>query len=370
MGESLLLVGDSQSNQNLYYKTHFLAGDPFVYLEEDGQRLLVVNSMEQGRAEKESIVPEVRTFDSFGYNDLIRASGNRNQAFLEVLRRIVGPGNGGVTVEGLFPVAYADSLRQSGVTLQIATELLRIERRQKSDEEIEAIEVAQRATERATAAAIQLVAGSEERNGMLHYRGIPLTSERLRAEIEISLTRENMDPGTPIVAGGRSAADPHVTGTGAIRAGEAIIFDVFPRSKSSRYYADMTRTVVKGNPGDMLRAMYHATNQALDAALAEVRAGANGKNAHEAVKAVYKDAGFDREDGPRFIHGTGHGVGLDIHEGPGLGIIDVELLPGDVITVEPGLYDPAVGGIRIEDMVVVTKDGYRNLTQFPKQFEV
>lgn len=370
--KTLLLVGDSESNPNLYYKTHFLAGDPFVYVERDDRRILVVSSMEQGRAVKESHVPEVRSFDDFGYLDLVRETGDRSRAFTLLLSRILGEaGSDGATVEGLFPVAYADALRAENVALEVDPNLLRDERRRKSTEEVGAIEAAQRATESAAQRAIEILAASDEVSGTLHFTGIPLSAERLRTEIEVLLTREGMDPGDVIVAGGPGAADPHWRGSGPLRAGEAIVLDIFPRSKATRYYADMTRTVVKGQPGDTLRRMYDATLAAQETALALIRPGAMGEEIHAAVVEVFKRAGFDSDvGGPRYIHGTGHGVGLEIHEGPGISTAAGALREGDVVTVEPGLYDPDIGGIRIEDLVVVTAGGNRNLTRFPKQFEL
>lgn len=372
MSHAMLLVGDSYADQNLFYKTHFLAGDPFVYLETETAALLVTNSMEQGRAQKESTIREVRTFDNYGYRDLVRELGDRSRAFTTVLARIVREsGADGVVVQATFPALYADELRAQGLGLEIDPHLLARQRRQKSETEIDAIEEAQRATERATAQAIEILAASEEHHGILHFGGIPLTSERLRAEVEVALTRTGMDVSlSPIVAGGPGAADPHWEGSGPLRPGESIVLDVFPRSKRTRYFADMTRTVVKGNPGETLRAMYDAVLRAQESALGMIRAGVNGRHVHEAVEAVFREAGFNGETGPRYIHGTGHGVGLDIHEEPGLSAIDDELLPGDVVSVEPGLYDPSVGAVRIEDLVVVTDNGCRNLTRFPKRFEL
>lgn len=366
----LLLVGDSESNQNLYYKTHFLAGDPFLYFEDGERRLLVVGDMERGRAQKESIASEVHTFDEFGFRDLIRETKNRHQAFSAVISRVIDGSGKDVRVEGRFPVQYADALRAGGTNITVDPEVFNLDRRRKSSDEIEAIAAAQRATEVAVAGAVDLISRSEDRDGVLHLEGKPLTSERIRTEIEVSLITAGMDPNGPIVAGGPGAADPHWLGSGPLRAGESIIMDVFPRGKSTRYHADMTRTVVRGNPGDTLRAMYAATVAALDAAIAEIRPGANGRDVHAAAIAQLEAAGFQGETGPRMSHSTGHGVGLDIHESPGLGTMDVELIEGDVITVEPGLYDRSIGGIRVEDMVVVTTAGCRNLTNFPRQFEV
>lgn len=372
MTHATLLVGDSQSNKNLFFKTKFLAGDPFVYLETDGRSVLVVNEMEGGRARKESSVAEVRTFADFGYRDLIRETNDPYAAFCGMLARLVrDAGADEVRVEPIFPVLYADRLRAEGLTVTVQPRLFSLERRAKSREQIEAIERAQRATERAMARAMEILSAAEERDGNLHLDGIPLTSERLRSEVELSLMREGLEVPTPIVAGGPGAADPHWEGYGPLRSGEPIIIDIFPRDKRTGYYADMTRTFVKGRATDVVRAMYDATSRALDAALGEIRAGASGRTVHEAVRETYAEAGFDRDDGgPRFIHSTGHGVGLDIHEAPGLGMVDVELIAGDAVTVEPGLYDPAVGGVRIEDLVVVTADGYHNLTDFPRHLEL
>lgn len=368
MSDALLLVGDSETNQNLYYKTHFLAGDPFVYFEHGDRRVLVVGGMERGRAEKESIVPEIRTFEDFNFRQLVSELGDRTRAFATMLQRLT-EGAGEITVEGTFPVMYADALRAQGVTLRVDNDLLDTERRTKSEEEVDAIERAQAATERAVAHAFEILSSSETHDSILHYNGVPLTAERLRTEIETLLVRDGMVPVTPIVAPGPGASDPHWLGEGPIRAGQAIVFDVFPRDKASRYYADMTRTVVRGEPEPQLQAMFDAVVAGQEAAFGMIRAGANGREVHEATAQAMRDAGFDREDdGPRYIHSTGHGVGLNIHEGPGLGTRDDELREGDVITVEPGLYDPEIGGVRMEDMVVVTADGYRNLTNFPKRF--
>jgi Xaa-Pro aminopeptidase len=133
----------------------------------------------------------------------------------------------------------------------------------------------------------------------------------------------------------------------------------------------MTRTIVKGEPGEQLRRMYDAVRRAQEVAIQQIRPGANGKDVHTAVEAVFAAEGFAGEGpGPRYTHGTGHGVGLNVHEPPALSTVDMPLEENDVVTVEPGLYDPDVGAVRLEDLIVVTRDGCRNLTRFPKQFVV
>lgn len=372
MAETILLVGDSHSNATIFYASRFLAADPFIYLIRNGQGTLIIGAMEQGRAQKESAATEVRTYEDFGYRELLAETGSRERAFGGVLERVVADVSGDITVEATFPVAYADVLRGSGRQLAVDPTLFRRERRQKTPQELEAIAESQRAAGRAFLRAVELLRESDVRDGGLNYRGIPLTSERLRAEVEVCLTRDGMDTSlTPIVAGGPGAADPHWTGAGVLRAGESIVMDIFPRGRESRYFGDLTRTVVRGAPHATLQAMYDSVMRAFDASLSRVRAGANGRDVHRAAEEVFERDGFAGEGpGARFIHGLGHGVGLDIHEAPSLSSIDMDLLPGDVVTIEPGLYDPELGAIRVEDTVVVTEDGYRQLALIPKMFEL
>jgi Xaa-Pro aminopeptidase len=207
-------------------------------------------------------------------------------------------------------------------------------------------------------------------DGTLRYEGETLTSERVKREIEVTLLREGCALDETIVACGSDAADPHDRGSGPLTAQEPIIVDIFPRSKATKYHADMTRTFSVGDPGDTVREWFDLTHDALEAALDAVEPGATGEAVHDAVCDVYEGAGHptlrsDPTTETGFIHSTGHGVGLDVHEQPRVSPGGEELEPGHVITVEPGLYDPDVGGVRIEDLVVVTEDGYENLTEYP-----
>ncbi|MBA3795211.1 MAG: aminopeptidase P family protein, partial [Rubrobacter sp.] len=253
-------------------------------------------------------------------------------------------------------------------------------RRAKTAEEVAHVEKAQRAVEEACEHAVGILREAEvDQNGTLLWRGETLTSEILRSEINVELLRRNCLGDGTIAAGGSQAADPHERGSGPLKAGEAIILDIFPMDLSSRYYADMTRTFIKGEPNGELRKMYDAVLESQEAALAMIGPGVNGKDVHEKVSEILHNAGYktqlhDREEGKPltegFFHGTGHGVGLEIHEAPRLGLTDQELVPGDIVSVEPGLYYPQTGGVRIEDLVLVTEDGSRNLTRFPKEFVV
>jgi Xaa-Pro aminopeptidase len=209
-------------------------------------------------------------------------------------------------------------------------------------------------------------------DGRLRHEGDPLTSEQVRQAIEMELLAHGCGLDETIVACGRDAADPHDRGSGPLEADEPIIVDIFPQDKTTKYHADMTRTFCRGDPDETIREWYDLTARAKAAALETIEPGVTGAAVHEAAATVYEDAGLPTlSSDPRtetgFIHSTGHGVGLDVHEQPTVGPGGEELEAGQVITVEPGLYDPAVGGVRIEDIVVVTDDGYENLTAYPER---
>jgi Xaa-Pro aminopeptidase len=285
-----------------------------------------------------------------------------------------------VVVPAHFGVAYADELRARGVTITPDGKLFDGLRRAKSEEEISNIEKTQRAVEAAYAHCVRILEEAEiGEDDVLDWRSETLTSELLRAEIDVELLRRGCAANGTIVAGGPQAADPHERGHGPLKAGESIIVDIFPVDLSTRYYSDMTRTFVKGEPNEGLQEMYDAVLESQEAALSMIRAGVNGRDVHRKVAEVLHEAGYktnvhDQEEGKPltegFFHGTGHGVGLEIHEAPRVSLADEELIPGDVISVEPGVYDPKVGGVRIEDLVVVTEEGCRNLTKFPKEFRI
>jgi len=381
---TLLVIGAPQHDASAYHLSGFLAPDPVICLRAGGKRYLAVSALEYGRAEKEAPVDELISFDELELIKLARELKSGARAFAaatgNLLERLGAEGSP-VTVPPHFGVAYADELRARGVEIEADSRLFADLRRAKSEQEISHIEEAQRAVEEACAHAVGMLeeAGVAD-DGTLRWGGETLTSEVLRAEIEVELLRRGCtaDEGT-ITAGGLQAADPHERGSGPLRSGEAIILDIFPRSQGSRYYADMTRTFVKGEPGDELGNMYDAVLEAQESALSMIRAGVNGRDIHEKVSDIlhekgYKTAKHDQRPGEPltegFFHGTGHGVGLEVHEAPRVSTVDEELRAGDVVTVEPGLYQPGMGGVRIEDLVVVTEDGCRNLTRSPKELRL
>src|ERR671911_30465 len=365
-GQNLLVIGAPEHDANAYHLSGFLAPDAVICLRVAGKRYLAVSSLEYGRAEKQAPVDELLSHEELDIIGLARELKSGAKAYGAAVANLLdelGASNSPVVVPAHFGVAYADELRRA-----------------KTEEEISNIEKTQRAVEAACAHCVSILEEAEiGEDEVLNWRGEALTSELLRAEIDVELLRRGCAADGTIVAGGPQAADPHERGHGPLKAGESIIVDIFPVDLSTRYYSDMTRTFVKGEPNEGLQEMYDAVLESQEVALSMIRAGVNGRDVHRKVADVLHAAGYktnvhDQEEGKPltegFFHGTGHGVGLEIHEAPRVSLADEELISGDVISVEPGVYDPQIGGVRIEDLVVVTEDGCRNLANFPKVFRI
>jgi len=226
------------------------------------------------------------------------------------------------------------------------------------------------------AAGIQaLKAARIDKDRRLHYRGAPLTSEKLRAVIDTAILQMRGATNRTIVAGGRQACDPHEPGHGPLRAHEPIILDIFPRAQETGYFGDMTRTVVRGRASEAVRKLYDTVREGQRLAFQRIRDGVPTKDIHGAVREFFERQGYKTENRSGrmvgFFHGTGHGLGLEIHEAPRLGAHSTETLKsGHVVTVEPGLYYPELGGVRLEDVALVTNSGSHNLTRFEKVLEV
>jgi Xaa-Pro aminopeptidase len=348
-----------------------------------GKSYLAVSSLEYGRAAKEAPVDELLSYDELEITTLARELKSGAKAYAAAIANLLerlGAMGSPIAVPPGLGVVYADELRARGVTLTPDRVLFEGLRRSKTEAEISNIEKTQAAVEAACAHARSILEESDlGSDDSLIWRGEPLTSELLRSEIDVDLLRRGCAADGTIAAGGPQGADPHERGHGPLKAGESIIVDIFPMDLSTRYYSDMTRTFVKGEPNEGFRKMYDAVLESQEAALSMIKAGVNGRDVHRKVADVLHEAGYktnvhDQEPGKPltegFFHGTGHGVGLEIHEAPRIAPVDEELIPGDVVSVEPGVYDPGIGGVRIEDLVVVTEDGCRNLTRFPKGFVV
>ncbi|WP_135303122.1 M24 family metallopeptidase [Haloarcula amylovorans] len=374
--DGYLIDADSEDSDQ-YYLSGFDAPDPFVTLYDGETHLLFPRSLEYGRATREARAQSVQRYVDFDHAELVEEFGPE-EAVSHVLAAFCESYDvESVAVPPRFPLKTADSLRARGVEVTADTDGIVTEiRATKTDEEVEHVRTAQRANEVSMAAAEELLGdASVADDGTLEYEGEALTSERVKEEIEVTLLRHGCSLDETIVACGSDAADPHDRGSGPLSADEPIIVDIFPQDKATKYHADMTRTFCVGDPSETVQEWYDLTERAMDAAFDALEPGATGQDVHDAVCEVYEDAGMatlrsDDRTETGFIHSTGHGVGLDVHELPRLSPAGGELEPGHVVTIEPGLYDPAVGGVRIEDIAVVTEDGYENLTDYEKRLVV
>ncbi len=368
--DAIVMIAASEIDSNLYYVTRFLAPDPFIFVQIGAEKILVMSDLEVDRARSQASVDTVLSYSA--YEGRAREKGASSPSSLDVLDLVLQERNARhLLVPGSFGIEHADGLRARGYTLTVRREPFFQERLVKSEEEIEQITATQRATEEAVDAAISAIRAAKVGNdGFLSLDGQRLTSEMLKKIINVKLMELDCVAQNSIVAPGLQGVDPHDQGSGPIRANESIVMDIFPKSGRTRYFADMTRTVVKGKASPKLRAMYRAVLNAQERGIELIRDGADGKAIHAEVNAVLEKDGFatgmagGRMQG--FFHGTGHGVGLDIHEPPRISKTGAVLKSGYVVTVEPGLYYQDAGAVRIEDLVVVTPTGCRDLTKFPK----
>jgi len=367
-----LIVAASEQEADLYYATRFLAPDPFIFAEIDGRKILVMSDLEIDRAKSEARVDEVLSHSKLA---LAAKQAGGSAGIVGVLDQLFRERQvKQVRVPGTFPVALADALREKGYFLEPVKGLFFPERMVKRPEEVEAIQETIRRTEAALKAAIDVIAQAQVRGEELYLKEKPLTSELIRRLLHVTLMGSDCLASQTIVAGGVQACDPHCIGSGPLKAHWPIILDVFPVSTQSRYYADITRTVVRGKPSEKVKTMYRLVQEGQEIGFTMIKAGVDGKAVHEAIQKHFEQAGFPTEERNGrmvgFFHGTGHGLGLEIHEAPRVGGVSDILQSGHVVTVEPGLYYPEWGGIRIEDDVLVTETGCERLSTLPKQFEL
>jgi Xaa-Pro aminopeptidase len=372
VSEAILLYGESYHHPTILWRTGFLAPDPVIYIEAAGQGTLLASPLELTRAQKQAKVDRVRSVDDFGWTEIRRKEGELRADATVIARMLEELGISRVRVEPDFPLALAQELQAGDVEVVTDAELFGDGRRRKNVDEVEAVRATQGAAQAAVERARTLLREAAVRDGMLYHGGEPVTSSTLIAAIEAELLSRGCAADGTIATGGPGSADPHATDTGHLAADQPVIIDIFPQHKGTRYYGDITRTFVVGTPSETWLRMYDAVHRAYQAALDAVRPGVAGRDVHLAACQVLYDAGFStlvdglqREGVAQMNHGTGHGLGLEVHEAPRVSDAPSVLQPGDVITIEPGLYHPAHGGVRIEDTVVVTEDGYRNLTDYP-----
>ncbi len=357
----------------MFYAARFRAPDAFVYVEAKGKTALLLSDLEVDRGRREAKVDAV-----FSLSELekeVQGAKKRKPAPAKVIAEFLKrQGARRVAVPGDFPFALARALRKEKIRLRPVKAAFWPEREIKSAAEVRALSAALRITEAGMARAHEVLrAAGIRKDGRLQWNKRILTAEILRVEMEIAAVRAGGEArGDTIVACGELACDPHERGRGALFAHQLIILDMFPRAARSGYFGDMTRTVVRGQANDAQRRLWETCLKGQEMALAGMKPGASGKAVHESVKAFFTESGYPTEirDGrwQGFFHGTGHGLGLEIHESPRFGLTTFR--PGQVLTVEPGIYIPGVGGVRHEDVALVTSKGPRVLSDFPKQLEI
>lgn len=370
MNKADLIFAAGESSADILYASGFQAPDPFIYFSCLQEHAVIVSALEQDRAEREC-KPQITVLGRSEFSEDDKASDPDVICSLAQSREISE-----FRVPHDFPLGLADDLRKRGLAVYAETGVFYPQRQYKSAAETALIEAAQRVAEEAMRRGIGIIReAAVNGDGILEWHGDILTSEILQAEIDISMLRRGGFSDATIAACGGHAAEPHNTGSGPVYAGKPIIVDIFPRMKKSGYWGDITRTVVKGGAPEIVRKAYTAVFAAREYAKTLIRPGAVPAEIHQAVKELMEAHGFHtgRQDGHNFgfFHGLGHSVGLEIHEKPRLCPLNREpLRGGEVVTVEPGLYYPEWGGVRLEDMVAVIPDGCRCLTEMEDVLEI
>ena len=368
------MYADTVRSPDLRHAVPLMVPDPFLYLEHDGKALAVVSAMEAPRVREAAPALEVASLERFGWDELLASGLTYEEAELEIATRACHElGIGAAVVPPDFPLELADSLRAAGIELAVDRPLFASRRRAKTETELAGVRRAQRACEAALDAARALLRAAEPRDGVLHVDGAPITCEGLKQVVERVFGEHDAAGDDFIVSHGAQTAIGHEPGHGPIAPGEPILFDLVPRDRATGCYSDMTRTYVVGEPSEEIREFHRLTLEALEQALAHTRAGADGTALMRETCELFHAAGYKtqlhKEPGEvleeGFFHSLGHGVGLEIHERPYLTRSGDELAVGDVVTLEPGLYRAGVGGVRLEDIVLVATDGCENLTRYP-----
>lgn len=365
-----LICASSEESADILYASSFHAPDEFIYFETAEKKGIIVSPLEYSRACSEAS-KDIEVIDR---SEMMRSCGVKN-SFLVYLSRSLGISRW--LVPERFPLAYALELQKAGIEAVCSQSDFFPERLRKNRTEIAEIRKSVLATEEMMRYLQQMLRESKVNSqGYLELAGKPLTSEFLRSELEGTFKKMGFTASRTILSHGVQCAAPHDIGSGAIRKEETIVADIFPRSDVSGYWGDMTRTFLKGKaPKSILRA-YHAVKDASEKAMEQLKAGVVAAEVHATAAESMASAGFQTGRSGNgmpcgFIHGLGHGVGLEIHEGPRVSPMNRNpLQTGNVVSIEPGLYYPEWGGIRLEDLVVITRDSYRNFNSMEKELEI
>lgn len=365
-----IIYADS-TNSDMLYATKAELSDPTFYMDTDDKKYIFLDRREIGvfdEHNKNQAIASILIDEPLAEAAKIgKAVSTTNKLALYLIGKY-GLKDSNIEVPNSFPLDMADFLRSEGISLTVKNPFFP-EREIKDTSEIEIIRDNLKKTQKAFRRIEKILSDSLIKDDYLEFEGQPLTSETLKKEAEKALLEEGMiDVVGMIISSGKDASIPHHKGKGLIKPHETIICDLFPRNRNNGYYADMTRTYLKGSAPEKVRLMYEAVRETQEKAITFVGPGKKLIDAYQLCVDTFKESGWNTGD-YGFIHGLGHGLGLDIHENPRSNAVSTKNFEiGNVITMEPGLYYPELGGVRIEDVVAVTENGCDNLTDYPKNF--
>lgn len=374
--KAILLYADSETDADILYAAKIFIPDPFAYFRIGRRSFMVVSDLEYSRARDQAQVDHV--LSQHELTKKLPATASDPATIADALSYVLRQkGVRRIQVPRTFPLGLADELRKGGLLVQCAKDPFFPERALKDEHEVAHIREALRAAEDGMRAAMNVLREArvlKNKRNALSYEGRLLTAERLKAIIHRAVIEKDCLARHTIVSCGPQSYNPHEEGRGILYAHQPLIIDIFPRSNRTGYYGDITRTVVKGDPPEWVVRAYTAVRQAQAIAISHIRPGARGNRIHEKILRFFEQRGFPTKklgDTPiGFFHGTGHGLGLALHEHPWISQKACTLKAGHVVTVEPGLYCPRTGGVRLEDVVWVTEQGPEVLTRFPKILRV
>lgn len=370
---SPLLYADTHSSSDMLYFGGVDVHDPFIAFGAGRKKITVQSALELGRVKRTSQFDQVLSLET--WRDHARQAFGPKAGVAEIILCLARQhGIKTFRIPDDFPAGLYHKLGKLGLKLELAGGMLFPEREIKSAKEADAIRQGNRLAAVGYVTAEKILNKTRIKGRNLIFQGQPLTSERLRFAIEVAIKEQGGEARDTIVAGGNQACDPHERGTGPLRPHELIIVDIFPRVLSTGYHGDMTRTYLKGRASDAQRKLVFTVRDAQRAALRMIRSGVDGSDVHDLVNFIFSRAGFetrhDKTGSVGFFHGTGHGLGLAVHEPPRVSTVSYKLKAGSVVTVEPGLYYPGLGGCRWEDVVQVTKGPAKLLSKHPYDWEI
>jgi Xaa-Pro aminopeptidase len=371
---SVLIYADTMRSAEQRHEVPLGIPDEFLYGSVDGRRFAVVTSFEVDRVRKVAPHLEVLPYEEFGWDAMAKEGRPRPEMDLELIKRACRHfGIESAIVPPRFPVEVADFLRADGIDVKSDRQYFVARRRVKNEVELDGIKRAQRGAEAGMRAGLDLLRRAEANGQQLMLEGEPLTCERIKVAVAQAFSESGVSAEEFIVSHGPQTAVGHDDGSGPIARNEPVLFDLFPRDRSTGCFADMSRTFVVGEPSDELLELHRLCREALDRVVAEIKPGVKGRHLYALTCDFFHEHGFPtqlhKQEGEvlesGFYHGLGHGVGLEVHEDPPISRFPSELVAGDVVAIEPGLYRAGYGGCRLEDIVRVTDHGAEVLTDFP-----